>query len=202
MYVRLYKFLEKFKCLCKKQFGFRNFCSTNHALVSITEEIRQVLGKDKFARGVFLDFPNAFDTVNYNILIAKLNHYGIRGITLDWFQFYLTNRKQRNSTNNTLSNETVISYGIPQGSVRGPVLFLIYINDLNEVISHFLTHHFADDTNILFSSTSLKKINKYINHDSAQIVRWLRANRTLLSLNKPEITRLKVNASLQTLLNP
>ena len=170
MYTRLYKFLDKFKCLYKKQFGFRNFHSTNHALVSITEEIKQSLDKGEFACGFFLYFQKTFDTVNHNILIAKLNHYEIRGITLDWFQSYLTNRKQQTSISNTLSNGTIISYGVLQGSVLGPLLFLININGLNEAISDSLIHPFADDRKILFSNKSLKNINKYINHDLAQIV--------------------------------
>ena len=91
MYTRLYKFLDKFKFLYEKQFGFINFHLTNHVLVSITEEIKQALDKDEFACGVFLDFQKAFDTVSHNILIAKRTHYGIRWITLDWFRSYLTN---------------------------------------------------------------------------------------------------------------
>ena len=91
MYTRLYKFLDKFKFLYEKQFGFINFHLTNHVLVSITEEIKQALDKDEFACGVFLDFQKAFDTVSHNILIAKRTHYGIRCITLDWFRSYLTN---------------------------------------------------------------------------------------------------------------
>ena len=113
MYTNLYKFLDKLKCLYKKMFGFRNFNSTDHALVSITEEIKQALDKDELACGIFLDFQKAFDTTNHNILIAKLNHYGIRGITLEWFQSYPTNRKQQTSINNNLSNETMISCGVP-----------------------------------------------------------------------------------------
>ena len=108
MYTRLYKFLDKFKRVYKKQFGFRNLHSNNDALVSITEEIKQTLDRDEFACGVFLDFQKAFHTVNHSILIAKLTHYGIRGIALDWFQSYLTNRKQQTSINSTLSSETMI----------------------------------------------------------------------------------------------
>ena len=101
----------------QKQFDFRNFHSTKHNLVSITKEIRQALDKDKFAWGVSLDFQKAFNTLSHNLLTAKPIHYRIRGITLDWFPSYLTDRKQQTLINNTLPNETVISYGIPEGSV-------------------------------------------------------------------------------------
>ena len=108
MYSRLYKFLDKYNCLYKKQFGFRNSHSTNHALASITEDVRKVLDNDEFACGVFLDFQKAFDTVNHEILIAKLNHYGIRGIALDWFKSYLTDRMQLTSIEGELSTDTTI----------------------------------------------------------------------------------------------
>ena len=85
MYSRLSKFLDKFDCLYKKQFGFRNTHSTSHALISITEEIRKALDNNEFSCGVFLDFQKAFDTVNHKILIDKLHHYGVRGVTLSWF---------------------------------------------------------------------------------------------------------------------
>ena len=187
MYTRLYKFLEKYKYLYKKQFGFRNSHSTNHALISITEKIRESLDKNEYSCGVFLDFQKAFDTVNHEILIKKLHHYGIRGITNQWFKSYLTNRTQKTKVNDCISEEIEITYGVPQGSILGPLLFLVYINDMHEAVTHSLIHHFADDTNILYCNKSLKKINKYINHDLSQIVQWLRANRISLNANKTEL---------------
>ena len=97
MYSRLYNFLNKNNCLDKKQFGFRNSHSINHALITITKTIREALDRDEYSCGVFLYFHNAFDTVNLKNLIGKLNHYSIRGLSLDWFKSCLTNRQQKTS---------------------------------------------------------------------------------------------------------
>ena len=184
---RLSKFLEENKCLFSKQFGFRNKHSTTHALIDITETVRKALDDNEFACGVFLDFKKAFDTVNHRILLKKLEHYGVRGHAIKWFTSYLTERKQYTTVNNTNSQIKDVSYGVPQGSVLGPLLFLIYINDLNSVITFSYIRHFADDTNILYRHKSLRKINQRINFDLKNIAEWLRANRIALNTNKTEI---------------
>ena len=152
------------------QFSFRPHHSTNHALITITEHIRSALDKNNFTCGVFLDFQKAFDTVNHGMLLSKLSYYSVRGIAHDLFKSYLTNRKQHIITNGVSSSVLSITHGVPQGSVLGPLLFLIYISDLSHVVKHSTVHQFADDTNLLYSSSLLKSINKCINHDLKLIV--------------------------------
>ena len=185
---KLYSFLEQNNCIYDLQFGFRALHSTNHALISISEQIKSSLDKNNFACGVFLDFQKAFDTVNHKILLSKLSHYGIRGIPHKLFYSYLNNRKQYTSIDDDDDDSAVltITHGVPQGSVLGPLLFLIYINNLH-VIKHSSMYHFADDTNLLYSNSSLKLINKYINHDLKLIVHWLCANRISLNVSETEI---------------
>ena len=134
-------------------------------MITITEQIKTSLDKSSFTYGVFLDFQKAFDTVNYKILLSKLIYYGIRGIAHKLFHSYLNNRKLYSSLNDINSSVLTLTHGIPQGSVLSALLFLIYINDLNHMIKHSSVHHFADDTNLLYSNSSLKLINKYIKHD-------------------------------------
>ena len=133
----------------------------------------------------------AFDTVEHDILLAKLEHYGIRGMTNNWFKSYLFNRKQFVLINGHISNQTSVKYGVPQGSVLGPLLFLIYINELNLAIKFCKVHHFADDTNLLHFSKSVNKLNKYINLDMKNLTDWLNANKISLNVKKTELVIFK-----------
>ena len=184
MYKRLYNFLEIHKILYNLQFGFRPSHSVNHALISLTESIKNTLDNKAFGCGIFLDLQKAFDTVNHQILLKKLEHYGIRGTALAWFSSYLSNRKQYASVNGHNSNHLDVVCGVPQGSVLGPLLFLIYINDLpnsSDKLSYYL---FADDTNIYFESDSLSQLQKIVNKELKQVKKWLDANKLALNVDK------------------
>ena len=138
--------------------------STSHALI-ITSRIQEACGNGQYACEIYVDFKKAFGMVNHNTLLDKLAHYGVRGIENNWFITYLTNRKQHVTVSGQKSDNALKEFRIPQGSVLSPLLFLIYINDLNQAIKFRRLHHFADDTNLLFVDNSLKKINKHINHN-------------------------------------
>ena len=170
-----------------RQFGFRNNHSTTHALIDITEKIRSALDKGIFACGIYINLQKAFDTVNHSILMDKLEYYGIQGVPKMWLESFLIGRHQFTHIKDRSSNKLPITHGVPQGSVLGPLLFLLYINDLHKAIQHSSVHHFADDTNLLYTNNSLKKINKHINHDIKHLCQWLRSNKISLNASKTEI---------------
>ena len=206
IYNRLYKFLENNNCIYPFQFGFRKNYSTSLALRSLTENIQQQVDKGKIGCGIFIDFQKAFDTVDHNILLSKLNHYGIRGLANNWFKSYLKDRKQFVSVNGFQSNSLTIKCGVPQGSILGPLLFLIYINDIYSSIKFCKIHHFADDTNLLNFSNSIKQLNKETNRDLKNLMHWLNANKIVLNISKTELVlfkplRKKLDSDLKLVLN-
>ena len=141
MYKRLYPFLNNNNIIWNLQFDF-----TSHALFNITENIRKALAKGNIGCGVFVDLQKVFDTVDHQILLTKLDHYGIRGVFNNRSKSHLSNRNQFISINGHISGLAAINCSVPQGSVLGPLLFLVYINDLNQVIKCCKVHHFAEDT--------------------------------------------------------
>ena len=184
---RLYSFLEQHNLLYKLQFGFRKKHSTNHALIEITESIRKALDNKQCACGIFIDLQKAFDTVNHEILVNKLAYYGIRGVGNAWFKSYLMGRSQYVSILGFDSEKNLINHGVPQGSVLGPLLFLLYINDLHNAVPNSVVFHFADDTNLLNVSDSPKKMQKQINYDLKMVYEWLLANKISLNCSKTEL---------------
>ena len=165
MHTRLYNFLSSNKSLYDLQFGFRQKYSTNHALLSIVEKIRESLDNKTFSCGVFVDLEKAFDTVNHAILLKKLEHYGIRGPAISWFSSYLSSRKQKVVFDGISSPLLDISCGVPQGSILGPLFFLIYINDMHTAVNFSSVYHFADDTNLLYRPKNPKMLRKHMNSD-------------------------------------
>ena len=187
IFERVYGYIEKSEMIYINQYGFRKQHSTNHALINITEQIRKALDENKFAFGIFAHFQKAFDTVNHDILLKKLERYGISGNTNNWFRSYLSDRKQIVSILGFESDERTLSHGVPQGSVLGPLLFLLYINDLHRAIKSSTVFHFADDTNLLLIGDCIQTIQKQLNADLKFLYRWLLANKISLNVSKTEL---------------
>ena len=136
-----------------------------------------------FTCGIFLDLKKAFDTINHSILLKKLNHYGIRGIINDWFSLYLLGRSQVTEIDSNLSTINKISCGVPQGSVLGPLLFLIYINDFHNSSEKLSFYLFADDTNLLYADKNHKSLEKR-SITNWSVLDWLNANKLTLNAKK------------------
>ena len=183
MYSRLYKFLTKHKILYSYQFGFHENHSTSLALIEIVDNIRQSIEDGNYTLGIYLDLTKAFDTVDHTILLRKLQHYGIRGITNDWFKSYLTDRKQYTLANGEKSDIENIKAGVPQGSVLGPLLFLIYINDVPNCTYEKL-RLFADDANCFIIHKDPIILKQKAISTITNINEWLTANKLLISLPK------------------
>ena len=147
MYDRLLNFVNKCDLLYAHQYGFRKNRSTYMALLSLVDSLTQALERGEHVVGVYLDFSKAFDTVDHMILLQKLYHYGVRGCAHDWFTSYLANRTQFVTYNGVKSNLNNIKCGVPQGSILGPLLFLLYINDLSFACTWTFPVLFADDSN-------------------------------------------------------
>ena len=203
MYTRLLSFINNHNLLYDFQFGFRTKRSPNLALIFLVDKITNALENGECVLGLFLDFSKAFDTVNHDILFLKLEHYGIRGSALDLFKHYLTNRSQYVVYNGLKSEKQRITCGVPQGSILGPLLFLIYINDLGDVSKNIFTLLFADDSNLFLSGKSPDLLIKEMNQELIKILNWLEVNKLSLNLDKTHFiifrkgkTKLTVNEDL------
>ena len=169
IYNRLIVFITENKVLSNLQFGFQKNKSTEHAVASIASAIDRAKNDKKSSYCIFLDFAKAFDTVNHEILISKLDHYGVSGVSNNLMKSYLSNRTQRTEINGTLSDEGIIRHGVPQGSVLGPLLFLLYINDISES-SQILKFYLFETTLQSFTQTKL-----ILRHKASSISSYLKS---------------------------
>ena len=176
----------------QSQYGFRTGHSCENAIGELVGTIVKNKEQKKSTVGVFIDLSKAFDTLNHDMLLQKMERYGIRGCTLKWFASYLSNRKMRvrctsaNTGQLDYSSYHDLDYGTPQGSCLGPLLFLIYINDLNHILEHCNIILFADDTTLLQGHRSLKYLRWMIEEDLRNMIDWFKANLLTINLNKTE----------------
>ena len=182
---RLYGFLTQHHLLYNSQYGFRNNHSTVNAVSEFIGKVINGFDKGELTLGVFLDLSKAFDTIDHNILLRKLERYGVRGDANDWFKSYLSGRWQQvKYTGNIRSDPLPVQCGVPQGSVLGPLLFIVYTNDIHMSLSHCNCILFADDTTIFKTGADINSISQGVTDDMNMLVDWFRANKLSLNLSK------------------
>ena len=181
---RLDSFFDKHKILVEQQYGFRKARSTSMAITQLIEDITNANEEKKFTAGVFIDLKKAFDTIDHSLLLKKLDHYGVRGVSNDWLRSYLSDRKQYVSFNSLKSDLMSISCGVPQGSILGPKLFILYINDICNVSKLLQFVLFADDTNIFCSDVNILDLCKNVSLELDKLNIWFAVNKLSLNVSK------------------
>ena len=181
-------FLDQHAILYDHQFGFRRGHSTSHAIISLVEKISRSLDTGEIVVGGFLDFKKAFDTVDHQILLDKLYAHGLKNNIYEWFKSYLANRSQYVMYNNSKSETKHITHGVPQGSILGPLLFILYMNDFSRASDLLFSILFADDTSVFSEGQSYTGVIETLNKELKNIVSWLNSNKLTLNIKKTHYT--------------
>ena len=165
MALRIMDYLTKHSVLSHSQYGFRPKYSTELAVYELTQNMYDTIDNGKYQITILCDLAKAFDTVSHSILLEKLKIYGIRGKANDWFKSYLSHRQQYTVFNNKRSTCKDVKYGVPQGSILGPLLFLLYINDITNTSKKLKFLLFADDTNIFIKGNDVNELTAILNQE-------------------------------------
>ena len=184
LYTCVTNFMDAHEIISKQQFGFRKGHSTQQAVISLVNNITHSLDSGNIIVGVFIDLKKAFDTVDHKILLKKLYNYGIRGNVHRWFSSYLSGRTQYVTINNNKSKTLEIQCGVPQGSILGPLLFIIYVNDICNVSELLYNILYADDTSVLLEGKHLDVLVNTMNKELDLLHVWLKANKLSLNTQK------------------
>ena len=184
LYHRFIDFFNKQKLIFKYQFGFRENHSTVLALTEIVDSIKETIDNNGFTVGIFLDLKKAFDAVDHTILLEKLKYFGIRGTAHTLMKSYLSNRKQFTVINTNYSETKPIECGVPQGSVLGPLLFLVFINDMEYCIPDNLPRLFADDTGLFVHGQNINRVLTSAQDVITKLEEWFKCNKLTLSISK------------------
>ena len=186
VYNQLYGYLTMNNLISSQQSGFRSLHSTVTALLHATDNWAFNIDKGNINTVVFLDLKKAFDTVDHDILLSKLEAYGIKDSTYSFFKSYLNIRTQKCVVNGSISESKSLAFGIPQGTILGPLLFILYINDLPNCLENSEPQMYADDTHLTFAGNNVDIIEQKLNQDLISVSNWLVANKLTLNKSKTE----------------
>ena len=201
---RLDSFVDKHQLLSNHQYGFRSGRSTSMAVMEVVEALSSGIENKEYAVGVFIDLKKAFDTIDHRILLQKMERYGIRGVASEWLKSYLQERQQYVHIKNTNSDTQKVTHGVPQGSVLGPKLFIIYINDICTALKSLKCVLFADDTSLYSTGKDLDQLINTVKGELEALKKWFDANKLSLNLSKTKymiFSNKKINNDVKLTIN-
>ena len=184
---QLYHYHDSNNLLSSAQFGFRPRHNTQDVLLKSVDDWKMALDRNEFVATVMIDLSKAFDTIDHSLLLNKLEVYGVRGANLKWFSDYLAMRRQRMVVDGVFSDWSAVTKGIPQGSILGPLMFIIFVNDMPDVVKYCTVNQYADDITVYTSDKSPYAVGSALEDDLERISGWIRANSLMMNVAKTQL---------------